>query len=177
MNELPTFGNWLRERRKELDLTQFDLGERVGCSEDTIQKIERGERRPSKQIAQRLAEVLHIPTGEQGAFVAAAREGSSPGLFESQNAALSGLQISPAGASITNLPTPLTPLIGREDALAEARSYLLDGFACSLLLARRASARPASVCTLLLSCFPILKVECSWLSLPPSPTRTWWLPL
>ena len=47
-----SFGAWLRERRKQLDLTQFDLAERVGCSEDTSQKIERGERRPSKQVAE-----------------------------------------------------------------------------------------------------------------------------
>ena len=43
-----SFGRWLIRQRKELDLTQFDLAERVGCSEDTTQKILSRERRPSK---------------------------------------------------------------------------------------------------------------------------------
>jgi putative transcriptional regulator len=78
MNDLLSFGTWLKDRRKKLDLTQFDLADRVGCSEDTIQKIERGERRPSKQIAQRLAECLRVPPDEHEALVAAARAGGIP---------------------------------------------------------------------------------------------------
>src|SRR5437764_106082 len=64
---------WLKQRRKELDLTQLDLAERLGCSDDTIQKIEAGGRRPSRQVAQLLARCLEIPPEEWPAFVHRAR--------------------------------------------------------------------------------------------------------
>lgn len=123
------FGSRLKERRRELDLTQFDLADRVGCSEDTIQKIERGERRPSKQIAQRLAEVLRVPPGEQEAFVVAARNGSIPTPAFHTSADRDHEQTPPERVTPnpTNLPTPLTPLIGREEAVAWALTYLRDG--------------------------------------------------
>lgn len=54
------FGNWLRQQRKTLDLTQTELAHRVGCAPVTVKKIETGVRRPSKQIAERLATVLAI---------------------------------------------------------------------------------------------------------------------
>src|SRR5947209_7803066 len=40
MNEMMTFGDWLRQRRKALDLTQEQLADRVSCSTETIRKIE-----------------------------------------------------------------------------------------------------------------------------------------
>ena len=58
--EAVSFNIWIKRRRRALDLTQEDLAERVGCSTVTIQKIELGERRPSKQVALRLAECLGI---------------------------------------------------------------------------------------------------------------------
>src|SRR6188474_1762210 len=56
-----SFGNWVKRRRKALDLTQQELAQRVGCSLATIVKIESEERRPSRQISQLLAEHLEIP--------------------------------------------------------------------------------------------------------------------
>ena len=38
MDEMASFGYWLRRRRKALDLTQATLAERVGCALITIQK-------------------------------------------------------------------------------------------------------------------------------------------
>ena len=46
-----SFGNWVKHRRKALDLTQLELAQRVGCSLATIVKIESDERRPSRQDA------------------------------------------------------------------------------------------------------------------------------
>ena len=51
MDGAPTFGRWLRHRRKNLDLTQEQLAERTGCAVDTIRKFEAGTRRPSREIA------------------------------------------------------------------------------------------------------------------------------
>ena len=65
MKARDSFGNWLRQRRKALDLTQIDLADQVGCSVVTVRKIEADERRPSKQITHRLADGLwggNIPT-------------------------------------------------------------------------------------------------------------------
>ena len=68
-----SFGYWLRRRRKALDLTQGALAQKVCCSQAAIKKIEAEERRPSKGLAQRLAEHLLIPVLERAAFLAAAR--------------------------------------------------------------------------------------------------------
>lgn len=68
-----TFGLWLKQRRRALDLTQQDLARRVGCSLETVVKIESGERRPSKQVAERLAVALGVPVDEHSAFMQYAR--------------------------------------------------------------------------------------------------------
>ncbi len=77
MDDQPSFGRWLRHRRRLLDLTQEELAQRVGCSVVTIRKIETDERRPSKQIAERLSDVLAIPLAEHAAFIRLAR--ATPG--------------------------------------------------------------------------------------------------
>src|SRR5689334_25427611 len=68
-----SFGYWLRRRRKALDLTQDELARQVGCALGTLKKIETDERRPSKQLAARLADCLALPTPERAAFLKAAR--------------------------------------------------------------------------------------------------------
>jgi tetratricopeptide (TPR) repeat protein/transcriptional regulator with XRE-family HTH domain len=68
-----SFGYWLRRRRKALDLTQEALAQRVYCSGFTIRKIEADERRPSRRLAERLAESLAIPETERRDFLDAAR--------------------------------------------------------------------------------------------------------
>jgi transcriptional regulator with XRE-family HTH domain len=56
-----------------LDLTQAELARRVGCAAITIRKIEQDERRPSRQMAELLAENLTIPIEEIDAFLRSAR--------------------------------------------------------------------------------------------------------
>ncbi len=67
-----SFGEWIRRRRQFLDLTQATLARRVGCAAITIRKIESDERRPSRQLATRLALFLAISEGERERFVAIA---------------------------------------------------------------------------------------------------------
>src|SRR4051794_20649969 len=69
MGEALTFGEWLRQRRKELHLTQEELAERMACSGAMVRKIEAGERVASQQMAATLAESLAIAAGERAAFV------------------------------------------------------------------------------------------------------------
>jgi predicted ATPase/class 3 adenylate cyclase len=73
MEENSSFGYWVRRRRKALDLTQTELAQRVGCAMVTIKKIEADERRPSRQIAERLADLLAVPPAERESFLRAAR--------------------------------------------------------------------------------------------------------
>ncbi|GIV96548.1 MAG: hypothetical protein KatS3mg057_1205 [Herpetosiphonaceae bacterium] len=68
-----SFGYWLRRRRKALDLTQAALAQQVGCAVDTIKKIETDVRRPSQQLAERLADCLQVPPEERAVFLQAAR--------------------------------------------------------------------------------------------------------
>jgi transcriptional regulator with XRE-family HTH domain len=68
-----SFGDWVRRRRKALDLTQQQLAHRVGCSLATLQKIERDERRPSRQLATLLGEHLQVPANQRDRFIQVAR--------------------------------------------------------------------------------------------------------
>ncbi len=72
-NTLTTFGSWVRTRRKQLDLTQAELGRRAACSEATIRKIEADERKPSRQLAELLARALLIPPINTQRFLLLAR--------------------------------------------------------------------------------------------------------
>src|SRR5215471_6227899 len=68
-----SFGYWIRRQRKALDLTQRALAEGVGCSLAAIKKIESDQRRPSLQIAERLADILNIPAHQRKIFLECAR--------------------------------------------------------------------------------------------------------
>ena len=69
----PSFGYWLKRKRKARDLTQAELANQVFCSLATIRKIEAQERRPSRIIAERLADVFAIPQKDREAFLQFAR--------------------------------------------------------------------------------------------------------
>jgi transcriptional regulator with XRE-family HTH domain len=73
MERTTSFGYWLRRRRKALDLTQEELARQVGCAVGTIKKLEGDDRRPSRQMAERLADLLQIAPEERAAFLKAAR--------------------------------------------------------------------------------------------------------
>jgi transcriptional regulator with XRE-family HTH domain len=73
MDQTHSFGYWLRRRRKALDLTQEELARQVNCALETIKKIETDVRRRSRQMAERLAEVLKVAPGERATFIRAAR--------------------------------------------------------------------------------------------------------
>ena len=73
MESINSFGYWLRRRRNALDLTQDALARQAGCALCTLKKIETDERRPSRQLAEWLANCLAIPAAERAAFLKAAR--------------------------------------------------------------------------------------------------------
>jgi len=118
-----SFGYWLRRRRKALDLTQEALAERVSCSGFSIRKIEADERRPSQQLALRLAASLAIPEAERRDFLDAAR-----GVHAANRLRLDAMPVDTdarAAAPAEATPSPLesaiaftsdaTPFVGRND--------------------------------------------------------------
>src|SRR6266851_5494607 len=100
-----SFGQRLRGLRRDLDLSQAEIADRGGCSVNTVRKLESDERRPSRELATRLAEVFELSPRERADFLRLAR----------------GTQ------SVTrpSLPSPMTRLIGREQDIARIRERLV----------------------------------------------------
>jgi transcriptional regulator with XRE-family HTH domain len=72
-----SFGAWIKRRRKSLYLTQQQLAKKVGYSVSAIIKFEANERRPSRQIAELLADHLEIPPDRRAQFLNMARQEST----------------------------------------------------------------------------------------------------
>ena len=101
MDSIVSFGYWVRRRRKALDVTQTTLARRVGCSVVMIRKIERDERRPSRQMAELLADHLLISEGEREDFLRRAR----------------GEFVAGMPSPIAEVPSPAVPL--EDETLSE----------------------------------------------------------
>lgn len=118
-----SFGEWLSRRRKAFGLTQNDLAQKINCALVTVRKIEAEQRRPSVQIAEKISQILEIPSVEQSAFLRFAR-----GDWRSN----STMEMIPSpwksiAPSIPfQMPVPQTTLIGRETELNDVSGYLLD---------------------------------------------------
>ena len=74
LDDVQSFGGWVESRRRAMNLTRPQLAERVGCAPVTIKKIERDERKPSRQIAALLAEKLLVPPADRDRFLRMAHE-------------------------------------------------------------------------------------------------------
>ena len=119
MIEEYSFGSWIRRRRKTLDLTQQELARRINCSISTIVKIESDQRRPSRQVAELLAEHLDIPENQAELFLKVAR-----GLKAVDQMAPLPIPQGPLLQTIVrratcSFPMPTTPLVGRKPELQE----------------------------------------------------------
>ncbi|MGA7873815.1 MAG: helix-turn-helix transcriptional regulator [Candidatus Binatus sp.] len=55
-----TFGHVIRERRRQLDLTQEEVARRIKTSTPYVGHLESGKRHPSDKIVTRLGEVLGL---------------------------------------------------------------------------------------------------------------------
>lgn len=108
---------------KELDLSQAELAA-VGCAMVTIQKIEQGGRRPSRQIAELLCRTLYLPE-EAERFLKLARTSDPTGLP-------AHLAVQVSSPPVGNLPAPLAPFIGRSADVASLRTLLQEPNTCFL---------------------------------------------
>ena len=127
-----TFGNWVRRRRKALDLTQQELAYRVGCSVSLIFKIESDERRPSRQMAELLVEHLQIPADQRDLFLKVARQEKAIDALDQEAVPSAPAPVPVSQPLRTNLPLPLTPIIGREHEL-QAILQQFENPACRLM--------------------------------------------
>jgi predicted ATPase/DNA-binding XRE family transcriptional regulator len=116
MESTPEFGPWLRRSRVALDLTQEALAEAVGCAAETVRSFEAGRRRPSREMAARIAEVLQLPAPQRELFVQVARSPAPPRPGEPPPAV-----VRPPAPRL-----PAEPLIGRQDELARLRRALIE---------------------------------------------------
>ena len=124
-----TFGYWLRRRRRALDLTQEALAIKVSCSPAAIKKIEADERRPSKGLAQRLAQHLALPANEQMTFLEAARaprrvDGLELAAFPI--VAVDGAANAPMHCAVAAAPAgdPKSPFVGRSSEYAQCMGLI-----------------------------------------------------
>lgn len=109
-----SFGQWVRRLRTQQDLTQEALAELAYCSVQTIRFFETGKRRPSLEMAERLAEVLGVPTAQQEEFLRLARQPLEKQEVapEKKDEAATTLPVQPALQA--TLPQAATTLVGRE---------------------------------------------------------------
>lgn len=128
----PSFGTWVKRRRKALDLTQQELAKQIGCSPSLIFKIESDERRPSRQMADLLAEKLDIPSDQRPLFLKIARQEKSVASLDAIPPLSPLMPASAPEPRHTHLPVSPTPLIGREHELTLIPKQLLEP-SCRLL--------------------------------------------
>ena len=105
------FGSLLKQHRRDAWLTQEDLAERSGLSVRTIRGLERGEgHRPRPDTVDLLARALGLSEEEHDLLVVAARR--------------RGVVTAPVASPSSSLPSPATPLVGREEELTGIKSLL-----------------------------------------------------
>jgi predicted ATPase/transcriptional regulator with XRE-family HTH domain len=144
MGDEGEFGRLLHQLRRERDLTQEDLGRAAFCSRDTIKKLEAGVRRPSRQLAAQLADVLGLEDPTRTTFLVAARVNRALGEGTASESIDQAPEPTPPGAAASilsvvpldqrasilsrrvqnNLPAQLTRFIGRERAIADVQALL-----------------------------------------------------
>jgi predicted ATPase/transcriptional regulator with XRE-family HTH domain len=125
VEEAVSFGQWMKQRRKEMDLTQEELAQKVGCAAINIRKIEANERRPSKPMAALLAKHLNIPAEEYEKFERFARGIPSTDLSFSHSPAPQNQPLISWPAS--RIPSIRTALVGREAEVIAVCQQLQKG--------------------------------------------------
>jgi len=123
-----SFGAWIRQRRRALDLTQEDLAQCVGYSISAVRKIESDQRRPSSQVAELMADVLQIDPADRATFMKVARGKLRVERLHQAAIVEQDHQVATYTSAHrnSNLPAAYTPLIGRESELTQLNHLLRD---------------------------------------------------
>ncbi|CAA9458182.1 MAG: hypothetical protein AVDCRST_MAG37-3343 [uncultured Rubrobacteraceae bacterium] len=114
----PTFGARLRRLRKVSGLTQEELASRAGLTSNAVSALERGTRKhPYPHTVRSLADALGLSEDERTSLLAAVPKRNATELETSSPV--------PESSRFT-LPSPPTPLLGRERELSEIRELFLS---------------------------------------------------
>ena len=126
------FGTRLRRARERAGLSQEELAGRAGLSPNAVGALERGEHRhPYPATLRALAAALGLAEDERVALMTSVPTRAGRAV--------------PAGSPAPVLPTPRTPLVGRDREVAVARALLVDEAVPLLTLTGPGGwARPAS---------------------------------
>ncbi|MDQ3912667.1 MAG: tetratricopeptide repeat protein [Actinomycetota bacterium] len=115
VTDLP-FGARLRRLREAAGLTQEELAVRAGLSRNAVGALERGlHKRPYPHTVRSLAHALGLSGEERTALLSV---GQKEGSADASHV--------PAPATESNLPRSSTSLLGREQELAEIRTFLQE---------------------------------------------------
>ncbi|MCW1970230.1 MAG: AAA family ATPase [Anaerolineae bacterium] len=131
-----SFGAWLQRQRKAMRLSAEALAQTIYCSAVTLRKIEYEERLPSKDMAERMAEVFHIAEAKRARFIEFAR-GNTLAYDAAFEVAIEAAPVialtpptSPSAATLFhlphNLPTPVTSFIGRHGEAEQVAAHLSE---------------------------------------------------
>ncbi|HJR79797.1 MAG TPA: tetratricopeptide repeat protein, partial [Anaerolineales bacterium] len=112
-------------QRDNRRLTRQQFADRIGCSVAMLRKIEDGERRPSTQIAELIANCLDIPNEERETFVRVARGELSMDRLRTLSKQNASPEVSHAAPRI-HLPVLPTPFIGRQQEVDQLHKLLND---------------------------------------------------
>jgi predicted ATPase/transcriptional regulator with XRE-family HTH domain len=142
VNDISTlsFSRWLKRLRAQHDLTQEALAELAYCSVQTIRFFESGKRRPSLEMAERLAEVLKVPAEQQSHFIRLARTAlnTADSAGDNENGAESRAIQPPSNSAppepsppsvqpaAPRLPLPATLLVGRQPEAMHLQQLLVE---------------------------------------------------
>jgi LuxR family maltose regulon positive regulatory protein len=123
--DLLSFGSLLRQYRSAHQLTQAALAQLAGCSPEVLRKFEADAKRPSQQLAERLADALNLAEVERDQFLQTARGKTPAPPPRSTPVAASAAQPTTTPAPMLKLDwlarTKLLPPRVRRDLLDRAR--------------------------------------------------------
>lgn len=112
-DRIPEFGEYIEETRKRRGLTQVTFSEKVGVSQQSVSRWERGDI-PPFDVMPRIAQVLGVPVESLASF-----EPRSPVLI-ADRVALMEARIGALENSLGEMGKRLDATERRFDALAEA---------------------------------------------------------
>src|SRR3712207_781127 len=111
-----------RRLREAAGLTQEELAFRAGLTPNAVSNLERGKtRRPYPHTVRSLADALRLSEEECGTLLAVVLRRHAGGPESASR------------VSVPTLPSPPTPLVGREQELSEIKALLLGGSEVRLL--------------------------------------------